>query len=174
MKRALLLAVVVLALGASEAGAHTTIIGAGAPGYQAWADEAKVPTPSAIVNIVQVAPGACRTEYGYEPIACVDPVAATIFAPYPLGRHVFEHELGHIVDTEAMTDQLRGRFAALIRWPASPWLSAAIHDTAGEFFADVYAECFRGLPHSTYLLLPGEVIVAHRRIRAACRLIAAL
>lgn len=56
-----------LALGASEAQAHTTIVappGAHFP-YQQWVDEAKVPTPDATIAVVEDAAG-CQTEYGYE------------------------------------------------------------------------------------------------------------
>lgn len=111
--KAVLLAAVVLALGASEAQAHTPITcdPCSYP-YQQWVDEARVPTPGGTLAVVEHSdqPGDCD----HPALGCTD--GNTIWlAPWPSDRKAtFFHELGHIFALEnptlaTFTDE---RFAA--------------------------------------------------------------
>lgn len=86
MKRVVLLSFVLLALGASVASAHTTINSPN-PVYQRWVDESKVPTPAAVVLVVE-GTGPCG-----EVLACTN--GTTIYFELG-GRKTFFHELGHL------------------------------------------------------------------------------
>jgi hypothetical protein len=91
IRRVLLLAGVVLALGASEAQAHTTIIeptGSHHP-YQQWVDEARVPTPAGTITVVE-----STLDCGEPDLGCTD--GTTIWVEWPANRFTFLHELGHL------------------------------------------------------------------------------
>jgi hypothetical protein len=137
MKRGLLLAAVVLALGASEASAHTTILcePCSYP-YQQWVDEAKVPTPDVTLTVIEEpCPGdaeifAC-TEAGASTWFYVSLVRAEAWSP----RGVFLHEVGHSFDGLVLTDWDRERFRVLLEVAQRPW------ESLEEDFADNYMRC---------------------------------
>lgn len=168
---------------AGGAGANTTIIEPPESHYpyQQWADEAKMPTPNVPVQIIEMSgtdpAWPCKTEYGYEPEACVLSLTGEIFldtARLVQPRRVVYHELGHIFDARALTDADRERFATLIEFPAEPWLSSAYHGTAGEIFAEAYAECASvGARIGTFngMIVPPHRLIGKRLHFQLCTLI---
>jgi hypothetical protein len=180
MKRVLLLAVVVVALGATEAQAHTTITcePCSYP-YQQWVDEAKVPTPDVTLTVVEVTDSnGCPTRVlAYtgctsEQLIWLDPQAA-----YP--RHLFFHEVGHNFDTDLLPAWGRERFMSLYglsgEWQVDT--EPAPTETPSELFAEVYAGCAI-LPHVSarhtlgrWPIYGAQPLGGRGRYNRACRMI---
>jgi hypothetical protein len=159
MRRALLLAIAVLALGASEAQAHTTIVSPN-PAYQRWVDEAKVPTPDATLTMIPDS-GPCEGA-----TACTEDGSLTIWGS--MDREGFLHELGHNFDYYVMPAWARSRFEVLTK-DSREWLSGP-----DEHFASAYARCalvgprFHGDPN---LFVKGNGrAVRQATFRAVCRM----
>ncbi len=133
VKRVVLFAAVLLALGATEAQAHTSIVSPN-PIYQRWVDEAKVPTPDVTVAVVEEG---CPGQ--------VEPACTLPGGPIYLGevvtnrRHAFYHELGHQDDYLDLSDPARSRFIEIIGQAGSPWRSEV--NSPNEQFAEAFAFC---------------------------------
>lgn len=130
------------------AAAQTTIIAPAGSPFQAWADEAKVPTPEVTITVVEVeGEDACPSRAGYSYEACTVPSESTIwFSTRLLGsefeRQVFLHELGHNADADLATERIRARFEEIMG-RSGPWVLEGEPAPYGpdELFADVYAQC---------------------------------
>lgn len=135
LKRALLLAAVLLALGASSASADTIIVSSN-PIYQRWVDEAKMPTPDVTLTVVETG---CPDGVS---LACTAPGTDTIWEEEEY-RPTFLHELGHNFDYLLMPVWARERFETLTADPG-PWTNG--RTGADERFADTYSRCARTGP----------------------------
>lgn len=138
MKRAALLAVALAVLLPSAARAHTTISAPAGSGfaYQAWVDEAHIPTPNVTVAVHEEQ-GTCVGGLG-----CAGP--SDIWLPIALwggAKRVFLHELGHVFDMDVMSDPARQRFEEIIGLQG-PWFQPTLGDgSPTEWFADTYMLC---------------------------------
>lgn len=139
IKRALLLSVLALAVGASEAsaavrpGATTVLVEDGSPGwpYQRWVNLARVPTPSGVVTVTETQENCSPSAF-----ACVrpdDPRTIYFYFDPPMPRFWFLHELGHVYHLLYLDEAERSRFTALDVHGPRTWNS--------ERFANAYAEC---------------------------------
>jgi len=148
--RVLLLAIVVLASGASSASANTTVVepeGSHFP-YQRWVDEAKVPTPDLVATVIEEAcPGApkveaCTTLTAVGAVTIwVNPATYTAKEGWP--PLFFYHELGHDFDFSVLRPWGRKRFRQL-RHSHRAWdVTEGRGEGLGlsEVFADSYAGC---------------------------------
>jgi hypothetical protein len=137
--------------------ATLAIVGAVAPGAHAlalvqrngrpvprqfvhWIRESKVPAPTgrAIVVFAPCPNPGPEVAYG-----CVYPedVPPVIFlGPHARDRYMFMHEVGHIYDTQAMTDASRFAYGALLGQDG-PWSDDGTTRPLGEEFADDYSAC---------------------------------
>lgn len=184
MRRALLLAVVVLALGASEAGAHTTIIApeSSLVPYQAWVDASRVPTPDVTLTILADPNGsACRHD-AVEHGACTDPATEKIWmnALAANSREIFLHEIGHNADFAMLDDTERAAFMAIYGFVGA-WQTGTSTASPHEAFAQVWAECAvkpyltRRSMHTLGRgpVFGGQPFAGRVRHNRACRLLAA-
>jgi hypothetical protein len=141
LKRLLLVAAAVLALGGSEASARTTILcdPCSYP-YQRWVDEAKVPTPDEVVTLVEDSTpcreGSACTEAGPGGNIFLDP--AHFFEDPFFVENALLHEIGHRFDYTLATEEMRAGFMAILgdtrAWRQSP-------NSPHENFAEVYSLC---------------------------------
>lgn len=132
-----------LALGASEAQAHTTITcDPCSRAYQRWVDEAKVPTPDVTLTVVEtdLAHGCPVRDMNY---ACTSPAEKMIWqAPASGAKATFYHELGHNADHYMLPEWMRAHFMAIMRLPGSWWVAGDGRTLEpAEWFAEAYAEC---------------------------------
>ena len=129
--------------------AQTTIIepsGSHFP-YQRWIDESKVPTPDVTIEVIEEEPGdGCPADHGpFGYMACTSPsehkiwIAASQLIGYD-PRETFLHEIGHNFDAYVMPEWARGRFDTIYGL-GGPWFANPGEMTAGEWFAEAYAEC---------------------------------
>lgn len=141
MRRVALILVLALTLaGASEAGAHTTIIeppGSHYP-YQQWVDEARVPTPNATITLFEDESGCAG-----QGIRCTAQGAFAIWLTpwiddWRMVRRAFLHELGHNFDYYELSDPARFEFGSLLG-DRRPWATAP--NPAKEKFAEAYMWC---------------------------------
>lgn len=144
---------------------------AGSP-YQRWADEAKVPTPSVTLTVIEE-PCPTYLAGGSEALACTMRGTNTIWmSPEAWSpKETFFHELGHNFDYYDLTEWERNRFRGLVHdyrpWEANP-------EGPNEGFAAAYALCAMGThSHGD----PRLFITEHRTdirqatLRAICRMI---
>ncbi len=154
-RRILGLAVAALAVSASVASAHTTVIepeGSHFP-YQGWVDEAAVPTPNLQVTVIEEP---CPTLPRVEACtALTSPGGVTTWiSPATFTRGLgwpplfFYHELGHNFDFAVMSHWSRKRFR-LLRHSRRPWQTPQERRPRGleEVFADSYAGCAYNRPN---------------------------
>lgn len=105
---------------------------------QAWADEARVPTPNTRVLVFM--PGSLGN---YDPCggaaACASRGDISLMNIYALRPSIFFHELGHVYDY-SMPEWKRREFYSITgygpNWTAGP-------NSAAERFADAYSLCAR-------------------------------
>lgn len=177
MKRGLLLTCVLLALGASEAQAHTTIIEPieSHHPYQQWVDEAFVPTPDRTITLLETsAPCGSALAYG-----CTDGEVIQVAVEDDEDKLLFLHELGHGWDRWTMTEHQRERFLHLIRQSAIPW--NGYWAPGGftplppmEWFAETYALCAirqRFPLHTEYNIGAADGILGAPAMRRICGMI---
>lgn len=131
-RRAFLIAVALLVLGASEAHARTTIDceGCSAP-YQRWVNRAHVPTPPTTLTVhVGMAGNPC----GSTAQGCTDLTGIWVPRDPDEARFILLHELGHNVDANFLSEADRGRLAPVLREP--DWFPGG-----SELFANSYGIC---------------------------------
>jgi hypothetical protein len=152
------------ALAPSALGA-TRIETAGERPFQRWVDKALVPTPDAVISVVEEP---CPFA---ESSACTQEGTLTIWIGPEAGRAVFLHELGHQFDYLEMDEAERDGFRRLARerreWRSPP-------NSPHENFAEAYALCAR----KRHLRRPPRMWLAGfrpivRRYGRACRRIRA-
>jgi len=151
MKRAMLLwGVVAIGLSAGTAQAQTTVVepvGSHFP-YQRWIDESEVPTPDVTVSVIETEPGnGCPGDERTTNIeACTIIPERVIWVAVPdqpnaTPRAAFMHEIGHYFDAEDMPEWAREHFDSIYDL-GGPWLLPESGQvTAGEWFAEAYAQC---------------------------------
>lgn len=148
MRRVLLLAVVLLALGASGAEGRTTIIEPlGANGtFQRWADGSLAATYQGEIEVTGDL-SICRNEVV---VGCAFPSGEHIVVNSSTPRFTFFHELGHAYDFRVLTPEQRNRFLWINglsspAWQESPDPPAVEgwpqRQSPSELFADAYAVC---------------------------------
>jgi hypothetical protein len=143
------MAVFLFAFFAVGAGAQasTTIIepvGSHFP-YQRWIDESQMPTPDVTLEVIEQPPGqGCPSVPGVDACSVVAEDRVWIGAADLIGnnpRETFMHEIGHYEDADVMPEWARERFDTLYGL-GGPWLLPGSGQmTAGEWFAEAYAEC---------------------------------
>jgi hypothetical protein len=146
----ILAAAALVLLFAAKASAQTTILAPAGTPFQAWVDEAKMPTPDTTITVVEVeGPQGCPGA-PFDYAACTIPSDRMIWLGGEVTGNYFErptflHELGHNVDVDMLAEWMRTRFMAIMdlsgEWivrvegqPKSP-------RSPDEIFANVYAQC---------------------------------
>lgn len=103
--------------------------------YQAWADNARVPTPPGTVTLDLAG---CD-----ELFACAPEGSRSIFlSADDASPRVLLHELGHVFDDTVLPAWARDRFQAILRRRGA-WAAASSRRPANEQFAEAYALCAR-------------------------------
>jgi hypothetical protein len=129
-------AISVIPASSAEATTLTLPDGAARPQpYQAWVDDALVPTPPGSV-VLDLA--GCD-----ELVACAPEGARSIALSHDdASPRVLLHELGHVFDDTVLTGSARERFQAIMRKRGS-WAAVSSRSPANEQFAEAYALCAR-------------------------------
>lgn len=150
MKRVAVLGVVLALALCGTAQAGTTIIepvGSHLP-YQRWIDESQVPTPDVTIEVFESGGvvGCPPAQYHFQVRGCALLLENQIWIAVPEvpdshPREAFMHEIGHFFDADDMPEWARERFDAIYGL-GGPWmLLEAGQMTAGEWFAEAYAQC---------------------------------
>lgn len=149
-------AVMVACAAPSQAEAVTVVLPGGTvrpQPYQRWADESYAPTIGGRVHLTLTP---CPDTEGR---ACADPVEPRIWLdPGTTGRLDLLHELGHVFDTQELSDTERARFSRSLHIHPGAWNDYNRENPTAEKFAVAYSMCAlwgRGIRPATYFIRSG-------------------